>query len=99
MAQKKKTSHTIAEAVALHLYLETDKPTQPQCINRLLVRVRELVEKPFLTLHQLKQGIAEWLKEGWVTVSNNTIYVLRAGRVHVEKIADQASAPPQMSTA
>lgn len=86
---------SISEAIAAYLEIETNRSTAKQCAKKMLERVREMTENPKLTMHNLKQAIADWIEKGWIILTNTVVQVMRPGRVPIRELAEQATMSSQ----
>lgn len=80
---------------AVALVIETDPSclTKKRDLREILKEVKGVISNPQLTIKNLKEALARWLREGWAVVSHYTLQITRSGREQIKKLALSAYPP------
>lgn len=82
-----------AIAAAIHLTSREQVLTAGQCMYELLQKVKEFTKSKVITLDSLKESLKQWVDNGWAVIKDNVLQITRAGRSHVKRLAEAATAP------
>jgi coproporphyrinogen III oxidase-like Fe-S oxidoreductase len=96
MSAQKVEHDNIRLAVAAHVYVDGFTLVK-HSLHDLLEKIKQALNDQALTTRDIRQALAEWLMEGMAVIEDNYLRITRAGRHHVEQLAEVATSPAPLA--